>query len=535
MLTTQSAPSPAACEATSSLQVYNTLSRKKEAFHTVHPRRVGIYLCGPTVYKPSHIGHMVGPVIFDCIKRYLTYCGFEVTLVVNITDVDDKLIDESAQRGIPMSALAAEMTADYHRNLDAMGIDTIDHFPKATDHVDEIVRFTQSLVEKGFAYVAGGDVYFDVGRDREYGKLSNRVQAEQWGDGGGMADRKRSPADFALWKAAKPDEPSWPSPWGPGRPGWHIECSAMSHSLLGETFDIHGGGLDLIFPHHENEIAQSECCHGKAQALYWMHNGLMQAADETGKVGGRTTRAGEAGDQAAQEAGKMGKSKGASPFRDLLREHSPEAIRLFLLSTHYRSPIHFSDDQLRAAAQNVDKFHGFFSRYERVSGQSFYALAAPASRAQAEAQKTSPVVAAHPTTGAVAALRGKFLEAMDDDFNTGGAVAALFDLVRLLNRHIDQERLEQPGAEPEKRAVFTEGTAVFKELANLLGLFRNPPERIVADDGLSGQLIELLIALRAQARSEKNFSLADRIRKSLAELGIMLEDRKDKTEWSRAR
>jgi cysteinyl-tRNA synthetase len=384
------------------------------------------------------------------------------------------------------------------------------------------------LIERGLAYQARNkDVYYRVRKFANYGALSGKsVDDLRVGARVEIGEEKDDPLDFVLWKSAKPGEPQWASPWGVGRPGWHIECSAMSHSLLGETFDIHGGGLDLIFPHHENEIAQSECCHGKAQALYWMHNGLMQAADETGKVGGRTTRAGEAGDQAAQEAGKMGKSKGASPFRDLLREHSPEAIRLFLLSTHYRSPIHFSDDQLRAAAQNVDKFHGFFSRYERVSGQSFYALAAPASRAQAEAQKTSPVVAAHPTTGAVAALRGKFLEAMDDDFNTGGAVAALFDLVRLLNRHIDQERLEQPGAER---------TAVFKELANLLGLFRNPPERIVADDGLSGQLIELLIALRAQARSEKNFSLADRIRKSLAELGIMLEDRKDKTEWSRAR
>ncbi len=286
-------PSPAAAP----LRLYNTLSRTKETLVPVTPGKIGIYLCGPTVYKPSHIGHMVGPVIFDAIKRYLTYCGYQVTWVVNITDVDDKLIVESRQRGIPMPQLATEMTADYMRNLDTMGIDTIDHFPKATDNIDEILRLTQTLIDRGFAYASAGDVYFDVGRDSDYGKLSRRTIDSLQGEGGEMAERKRSPADFALWKSAKPGEPSWDSPWGKGRPGWHIECSAMSRRILGETFDIHGGGLDLIFPHHENEIAQSECCHGKPQAKYWLHNGLMQAAGEAGKVGGRAHRwAAHAGD-----------------------------------------------------------------------------------------------------------------------------------------------------------------------------------------------------------------------------------------------
>ena len=321
------------------LRVYNTLTRSKEPFETVEPGRVGMYLCGPTVYKPSHIGHMVGPVIFDVIKRYLTYSGYEVTLVVNITDVDDKLIAESQTRSLTLKQVAEEMTADYHANLAAMGVDTIDHFPKATDHIDGIISFTQELIDKGFAYASDGDVFFDVAKDAEYGKLSGRSLEQMQGEGGGAADRKRSPADFALWKGAKPGEPSWDSPWGKGRPGWHIECSAMSRQLLGKTFDIHGGGLDLQFPHHENEVAQSECCHGAPQAKYWFHNGLVQASTETGKVGGRNTReaaapAGGEMDQQSLVDGKYSKSKGATAFRDLLASVPGETIRYFLLSTH---------------------------------------------------------------------------------------------------------------------------------------------------------------------------------------------------------
>src|SRR5262249_5127269 len=262
--------------------------------------------------------------------------------VVNVTDVDDKLIKESADRGMTMAKLAEEMTADYLRNLDAIGVDTIDHFPKATDNIDEIIQLTQVLIDKGFAYASEGDVYFDVAKDSGYGKLSRRTVESMQGEGGEMAERKRSPGDFALWKSAKPSEPAWDSPWGKGRPGWHIECSAMSRRILGETFDIHGGGLDLIFPHHENEIAQSECAHGKPQAKYWLHNGLMQAAAETGKIGGRSTRAqnlplapgegrGEgaganpqADDLSSQQTGKISKSTGASAFRDLLERHQPE-------------------------------------------------------------------------------------------------------------------------------------------------------------------------------------------------------------------
>ncbi|HBT76464.1 MAG TPA: cysteine--tRNA ligase, partial [Planctomycetaceae bacterium] len=302
------------------MKIYNTLTKSKEEFVPVHPGKVGIYLCGPTVYKPSHIGHMVGPVIFDTIKRYLAYNGYDVTLVINITDVDDKLIAESQARNMPMADIAAEMTADYLRNLEAMGVkESVTHFPNATDHIGNIIEFTRDLIDRGFAYASDGDVYFDVQKFPEYGKLSHRTLDSMQGEGGGTADRKHSPFDFALWKSAKAGEPSWESPWGKGRPGWHIECSVMSCALLGETFDIHGGGLDLMFPHHENEVAQSEARHGKPMCRFWMHNGLMQASSEVGKLGGRHTKAAEEGnieshgsaDPASQEAGKISKSKGS--------------------------------------------------------------------------------------------------------------------------------------------------------------------------------------------------------------------------------
>lgn len=510
------------------IRVYNTLTRTKEPFEPVRPGQVGIYLCGPTVYKPSHIGHMVGPVIFDCIKRYLVWNGYQVTLVVNITDVDDKLIAESQRRGISMAALAEEMTADYMRNLAAMGVDTIDHFPRATGHIDEIVAFVSELIERGYAYVADGDVYFDVSRDPEYGKLSRRSVEELQGEGGTTAERKRSAADFALWKSAKPGEPSWPSPWGPGRPGWHIECSAMSRKLLGRTFDIHGGGLDLVFPHHENEIAQSECCHGVPQAKYWMHNGLMQAADEIGKIGGRHTRPAvlEPGDQQAQEAGKMGKSKGASPFSELLKTYAGETIRFFLLSTHYRRPIDFSEERIREVERGLEKFYGLFARYQRVSGRSFYDLPFAQRREEGEFDP-----AGDPFLTEVHACRARVLENMDDDFNTGGAIGVLFDLVRVLNRYCDEKGLEAAPATHDV-AVWERGLSTLRELAATMGLFRAPVQAPSgARDQLVPKLLDLLVAVRAEARAARNFAAADRIRQGLAELGITLEDRPGGTVW----
>jgi cysteinyl-tRNA synthetase len=514
------------------IRVYNTLSKTKEELQPVRKGKVGIYLCGPTVYKPSHIGHMVGPVIFDTIKRYLAYNGYDVTWVVNITDVDDKLIAGSKKEGMPIAELAQKMTNDYMACLDVMGIDGIDHFPKATEHIDGIIRFTQALIDKGFAYAAEGDVYFDVGKADEYGKLSHRTLEAMQGEGGGTAELKRSSADFALWKSAKPGEPSWDSPWGAGRPGWHIECSVMSAAILGETFDIHGGGLDLVFPHHENEVAQSECCHGKPMAKYWMHNGLMQSSSEVGKVGGRETRAVE-GDQASQEAGKIAGSAGAKSFLKLLEEEKfqPETVRFFLLATHYRRPIDFSAERIRSVGTGLDAFYRFFKRYERVTGESFYKIDAPQTRAAGQFDAGSDAL-----LKVVAEHRDRFLESMDDDFNTGGATGVLFELVRRLNKFVDDENLEEPSKrDPAKRASLTQGAKTLRELASVLGIFRKAPEEAGGgDDQLTGQLMQLLIDLRAEARKGKDFATADRIRNSLIEMGITLEDRPGGTDWTRA-
>jgi len=509
------------------IRVFNTLSRTKEPFEPVRPPRVGIYLCGPTVYKPSHIGHMVGPVIFDAIKRWLVYSGYDVTLVINITDVDDKLINESNRRGMAMADLAAEMTADYMRNLQTMGVDSVDHFPRATDNLEQIIAFTADLVAKGFAYESDGDVYFDVAKSKDYGKLSRRSVESLQGEGGDTAERKHSTADFALWKRAKPGEPSWQSPWGPGRPGWHIECSVMSQRLLGETFDIHGGGLDLIFPHHENEIAQSECRNGQPMARYWMHNGLMQASDEVGKVGGRATRP-AAGDKEAQEVGKISKSKGAAPFRELLAQFPPEVIRFFILSTHYRRPIDFSEGRIAEVQTGLEGFYRFFKRYERIAGQSFYQIEVPRCRSDAKYDFTT-----HPLLTDVAQHRERFLEAMDDDFNTGGAIGDLFELLRRLNKFTDDEKLEEQ-ARPEALSALRTGAMVLKELGATIGLFLKPPaEKDGGGDQLVGSLIELLIQVRADARKTKNLAAADKIRNSLVEMGIVLEDRPGGTGWSR--
>jgi len=485
-----------------------------------------MYLCGPTVYKPSHIGHMVGPVIFDTVKRYLVYSGWQVTWVVNVTDVDDKIIAESAVRGTTMAKLAQEMTADYLENLATLGVTSIDEMPKATDHIGTIIAFIEGLIAKGCAYASDGDVYFDVTRDPDYGKLTNRSVESTQGEGGSTADRKRSAADFALWKKAKVGEPAWESPWGPGRPGWHIECSAMSKAILGPHFDIHGGGLDLVFPHHENEIAQSESLHDCPMATFWMHNGLMQAAGAAGKVGGRPRGSEDAADDAAtQAATKISKSTGAEPFKKLLERHRPEAIRVLLLSTHYRSPIHFGEEPLGESARAMEAFERLFARSQRVSGKAFYALPCRDRRAGDAA-----VAAAGDE---VKALRDKFLAAMDDDFNTAIAIASLFDYVRVVNKFIDQHGLEakKPAAE---LATLDAMMLTLRELTGVLGLFLTPPPQTGgADEGLVAKLMELVIEIRANARKSKDFATADLVRNKLTEAGIVLEDRPDGTGWSK--
>ncbi len=546
------------------LQVYSTLTRKKEPFHKTAEESqatpVTMYVCGPTVYKPSHIGHMVGPVIFDTVKRYLTYLGYKVTWVVNITDVDDKLIKRAGELGTTVPELAERMTQDYRDCLKRLNVTGIDQFPKATDHIPGMVRMMQTLIDKGYAYPAGGDVYFDVSKDTDYGKLCNRDPEQlEAGSRVEVSDRKRNPGDFALWKGAKPGEPpevQYDSPWGKGRPGWHIECSVMAQELLGDTLDIHGGGLDLQFPHHENELAQSESATGKKFAEVWMHNGLL----------------------------KMGKAKMAGSvgnvvnIADLLQRHTPETVRMLLLSTHYRSPIEYSEERLEEVKRSLQGFYRFFERHERITDKSYYTTVPAASCKQIDLDQFDggggwgggidnvpiefSLVQSH-TPGrdnlgggdiypagflllhSAAMLRERCLDFLDDDFNTGGAVGTLYELLSTLNRYADEKRLDEPQRLPHLVGAFGVASSVLRELSNILGLFWEPPAKasLGGDDKLVGGLMQLLIDvrndLRADAKSATKdnplkpalFSHTDTIRRRLAELGVTLEDGPAGTRW----
>jgi cysteinyl-tRNA synthetase len=476
------------------LRVYNTLSQTKEPFQTVAPGKVGMYVCGPTVYSESHIGHMVGPVIFDTIKRYLTFLGYQVTWVVNITDVDDKLIDQAQREGTTVKDLAQRVTKDYLDCLAALGVDGIDAMPRATEHIGEIIAINQGLIDKGFAYSSGGDVYFHVMRAGEYGKLSHRDPDELLaGARVEPSSRKRNAADFALWKSSKPGEPEWESPWGPGRPGWHIECSAMSMKYLGPHFDIHGGGLDLVFPHHENELVQSESYTGQTFASFWLHNGLL-----------------------TKEGKKISKSDPGTVvlMSDLLKSQAPDTLRVLLLSSHYRRPIDYGPNRLEEIERGLQTFYRAFERFEELTRHSFYSLEAP-TRSDHPPDPSLP--------GEIAEHRQKFLDAMDDDFNTAGALGELFEMVRTVNRL-------SHGIKSEDAPEYIAGMTVLRELSQLLGIFQNPPPA-AGGDTLTGSLLELLIDLRGRLRKEKNFALADEVRTRLTALGVVLEDKPDGTRW----
>ena len=442
---------------------------------------------------------MVGPVVFDTVKRYLVFKGYRVDWVVNITDVDDKIIHEAAARGVPFTRLAEEQTTLYFGVLERLGIKhNVDYFPRASEHMPEIVKMIERLVEKKHAYATeDGNVWFDTASDGDYGKLSNRKLNEQEAGlrdltGGG----KKAPADFALWKAAKPDEPSWSSPWGRGRPGWHIECSAMSDKYLGNTFDIHGGGTDLMFPHHENELAQSECVHDGAQFVkYWMHNGLTKI--KTKAASGEW------------KSEKMSKSLGNTiDAQGLLDDHGPDAIRYLLLSTHYRSPIEFSDEVLENTKKAVAVFTRLVERTNVFDGAD---------------KDTLPELSELSRP-----FEEKFVASMDDDFNTAGAIAAMHEFAGAINGEIEKSGVERT-REPE--AVLRIAAAVhrLKGLAELLGLTFEPMK--AQSDGLTEPLMRLIIKLRADARGRKDFATADAIRNGLTELKISLEDKKDGTTW----
>ncbi len=487
------------------LRVYNTLTKRKDPFEPVEPGKVGIYLCGPTVYKSPHVGHMVGPVIFDAVKRYLTFRGFAVTWVTNITDVDDKLIAAAAKAGLTMKAMAERHTAEYLQCLAKLGVDGIDAMPKASEHMPEIIALCEKLVTEGKAYAADGNVWFDVSRDDDYGKLSNRRPEDQEAGNRDLeGSGKRNATDFALWKAAKPGEPAWESPWGPGRPGWHIECSAMSMKILGPTFDIHGGGMDLMFPHHENELAQSEQATGKPFVKVWMHNGLTRVRTKAASGEWKTDDIHESTGNAASVRANQ-----------LIDTHGSDVLRYLLLSSHYRRPIEFTDEALANTKKAVGVFLRLFERVERLAGQPVQASDAP--------------ISVPGLSTPVGDLRAKFLEMMDDDFNTAGATAALHEMAGVINAFVESQALEKTKDANGLSAVVA-ATGTLKQLAGLLGLFRVSPVA-KADDGLTEQLMQLLIRLRADARASKNFAVADGIRKGLSDIGITLEDRADGTGW----
>ncbi len=484
------------------LRVYNTLTQTKEPFETVRPGKVGMYVCGPTVYAQSHIGHMVGPVIFDTIKRYLVYLGYEVTWVVNITDVDDKLIIQAQKDGTTVKELAERVTEDYLHCLKALGVDGIDEMPRATEHIDDILAITAGLIEKGFAYPSSGDVYFDVTKAPAYGKLSHRDPEDlQAGARIEPSAVKRHPGDFALWKGSKPGEPSWESPWGPGRPGWHIECSAMSMKLLGPHFDIHGGGLDLVFPHHENEVVQSESFSGETFATYWLHNGLL-----------------------TKDGKKISKSDPGTVvlMADLLDTHDPDTLRALFLASHYRRPIDYGPNRLDELKRGLHAFHKEFERFEKLTGERFETLDAPQRRDLFEPGDSALLKE-------IATHRDGFLAAMDDDFNSGGALGELFEIVHALKRFGSGLKPGDSGALLEYRR----GVVVLKELTQILGLFnviRESP-RSETTDSLTPALLDLFVEVRTQARKSKNFALSDEIRNRLGALGVVMEDRPEGTVW----
>ncbi|HXX79919.1 MAG TPA: cysteine--tRNA ligase [Thermodesulfovibrionales bacterium] len=479
------------------MRVYNTLTGRKEDFIPLTPGRVGIYACGVTVYDLSHIGHARSAIVFDIIRRYLAFRGLQVKYIRNFTDIDDKIINRAKQEGISWDAVAKKYTEEYYRDMDRLGVGRADVEPKATEHMEEIIGIVKGLIERGFAYMVDGDVYFEVKKFLGYGKLSKRDTEDMLAGARVEVDeRKKNPMDFALWKSSKEGEPSWDSPWGPGRPGWHIECTAMSIKHLGESFDIHGGGADLIFPHHENELAQSEAYTGKSFVKYWIHNGFITIDRE-----------------------KMSKSLGNFfTIREILDKFDAEVVRFFLLSAHYRSPIEFSDELLREAELSIDRYYTTATRMEDFL------------KGAAGAQKLS--AGDHALEETLAAFMNRFREAMDDDFNTAQALGHIFEVIREVNKFLDNHPAGQKANELVLRA-----RDLLTQAGNVLNIFNRTPEEwydaLMLTKRIPYTKTDILqkIQQRKDARQKKDWAAADAIRKELEEQGIILEDKKDGSTW----
>jgi len=468
-----------------SLTIYNSLTREKETFRPIHPGQVNMYVCGPTVYDYIHIGNARPVIFFDVVRRYLESIGYKVNYVVNFTDVDDKMIRKANELGISVPELAERFIVGYEEDREALGVRPASMNPRVTENIPEIVAFIEELVEKGYAYESGGDVYYRTSKFPGYGKLSHkRLDELQYGIRVEVDERKENPQDFVLWKGAKPGEINWPSPWGNGRPGWHIECSAMARKFAGVTLDIHGGGHDLQFPHHECEIAQSEALTGAPLARYWMHNGFVNINNE-----------------------KMSKSLGnVINVRELLKRTSAQAIRYVMLATHYRSPLNFSDETIRQAENSVSRLATCRDNVKhRLAGTPDGAEAASADeRLQRRLME----------------LAEQFQAKMNDDFNTADAVTAWFQLVSEANAYLQRERVS-----PDDLRLILK---LFEEFDGILGLL--PPE---SEGGLLDEEIEALIAERTEARKARNFARADEIRDLLAAKGIILEDTPQGVRWRR--
>jgi cysteinyl-tRNA synthetase len=468
------------------MKLFNTMTMKKEEFVTITPGKVTMYACGPTVYNYIHVGNARPIIMFDVLRRYFEYRGYQVTFVQNFTDVDDKIIKRANEEGTTSEAVAEKYIAEYAIDAMGLGVREASVHPKATEHIGEIIATIETLLAKGLAYVSGGDVYFRTERFDAYGKLSHQPLEElQAGARVDISDIKESAMDFALWKGSKPGEPFWASPWGAGRPGWHIECSAMSSKYLGTTIDIHCGGQDLAFPHHENEIAQSEGASGKPFVHYWLHNGFISIDNK-----------------------KMSKSLGNFfTVREAAEAYGYENIRMFMLMSHYRSPLNYSGDILLQAK-------GALERLKTARGNLRFLAENGDGDALKEEEK--PFINSLPT------YRSRFIEAMDDDFNTADAIAVLFELAREANTMTAPER------KPSKRLA-SEALGMFEELAGVLGLIYGEEQ----DQNLEAE-VEALIEARQTARKEKNWAEADRIRDRLKELGIILEDTPQGVKWRKA-
>lgn len=466
------------------MKIYNTMTRKKEEFIPLEEGKVKMYVCGPTVYNFIHLGNARPFTVFDTLRRYFEYRGYEVTYIQNFTDVDDKIIKRSHEEGISPEEVAEKYIKEYFIDCDGLGIKRATVHPQVTDNIENIIVFVQDLIDKGYAYEAGGDVLFRTRKFKEYGKLSHQnIEELELGARIDVDDKKEDPLDFVLWKAKKEGEPGWQSPWGEGRPGWHIECSVMSNRYLGNTIDIHAGGQDLQFPHHENEIAQSECRNGHTFARYWMHNGYINVDGE-----------------------KMSKSLGNFfTVRDISKKYDLGLVRFFLLATQYRNPVNFSDTVLEQAKAGLERLTNARDNAEFILGN----LADSSLRDEEKDLATG-----------LDKYRERFIEAMDDDLNTADAISVIFELAKFMNTNISDQ---------SSKEFVQLNLDIFNELTGVLNIANKYVEE---DDSLS-QKVEDLIAKRAQAKKEKNFALADQIRDELTAMGIAIEDTRQGVKWKR--